>query len=139
MGAAWVGERAEDMPVPADSAIIFAPAGELVPPALAALAKGGTVALAGIHMTDVPAMNYQRHLFHERDLRSVTANTRADARELLAEAAAIGVRPHTTPYPLTDANRALNDLKADRIDGTGVLAVGGTEHGMLKPPAGAGR
>jgi propanol-preferring alcohol dehydrogenase len=72
-------------------------------------------------MTDVPSMNYKNHLFYERDLRSVTCNTRVDGRELLAEAAAIPIRPHTTIYPLADANRALQDLKNDRISGTGVL------------------
>ena len=109
------------------SAIIFAPGGELVPQALAALEKGGTVALAGIYMTPVPEMDYDKCLFHERDVRSVTANTRADGRELLAEAAQIPIRPHTTTYPLSDANRALQDLKSDRIDGTGVLVVRGTD------------
>jgi len=123
MGAAWVGERAEDMPVLADSAIIFAPAGELIPPALRKLEKGGTLALAGIYMSDVPAMDYEHHLFHEKNIRSVTANTRADGRDLLAEAAAIPIRPHITTYPLHDANRALQDLKADRIAGTGVLVM----------------
>lgn len=79
-----------------DSAIIFAPAGELVPPALEALDKGGTLALAGIHMTDVPQLRYERHLFHERNVHSVTANTREDGRELLAEAASIPIRPWVT-------------------------------------------
>lgn len=124
MGAAWVGENPRDMPVKTDSAIVFAPAGELVLPALAGLEKGGTVALAGIYMTPVPQMDYDKYLFHERDCRSVTANTRQDGRDLLAEAAAIPVRPHTTTYPLDQANRALGDLKADRINGTGVLVVG---------------
>jgi len=123
MGAAWVGEQAEDLPVKVDSAIIFAPAGALVPPALAALKKGGTLALAGIHMTPIPQMDYQKHVFYERDIHSVTANTRADGRELLAEAARAGVQPHTTTYPLADANRALQDLKHDRIRGTGVLVI----------------
>ena len=75
-------------------------------------------------MTPVPQMDYDKYLFHERDCRSVTANTRQDGRDLLAEAAAIPVRPHTTTYPLDRANRALADLKADRINGTGVLVVG---------------
>ncbi|HUT61243.1 MAG TPA: zinc-dependent alcohol dehydrogenase family protein [Phycisphaerae bacterium] len=123
MGAAWVGEKADEMPVKADSAIIFAPAGELIPPALERLAKGGTLSLAGIYMTAVPPMDYEKHLFYERNVRSVTANTRQDGRELLAEAAAIPIHPHTTSYPLADANRALNDLKADRIDGSGVLVA----------------
>ena len=125
MGAAWVGESAQDMPASTDSAIIFAPAGELVPPALAKLNKGGTLSLAGIYMTPIPELDYAKHLFHERQIRSVTANTRDDGRELLAEAAKIPIRPHTTTYPLADANRALQDLQADRINGTGVLVVGG--------------
>jgi alcohol dehydrogenase, propanol-preferring len=123
MGAVWVGENAAEMPVKAHSAIIFAPAGELVPPALEQLEKGGTLALAGIHMSPIPALDYERYVFYERDLHSVTCNTRADGRELLAEAAAIPLRPHTTVYPLADANRALQDLKSDRIQGTGVLVL----------------
>jgi len=123
MGAAWVGERAQDMPVKADSAIIFAPAGELVPPALEKLEKGGTLSLAGIYMTPLPPLDYDKHIFYERNIHSVTANTRADGRELLAEAAQIPIRPHTTTYPLAEANRALQDLKADRISGTGVLVI----------------
>lgn len=124
MGAVWVGERAADLPAPVDSAIIFAPAGELVPPALEKLNKGATLALAGIHMSDVPSMDYERHLFYEKNVHSVTANTRQDGRELLAEAAAIPIRPHVSEYPLCDANHALRDLKGDRIAGTGVLLVG---------------
>ena len=123
MGAAWVGTDAGDMPVRTDSAILFAPAGELVLPALAALKKGGTLALAGIHMTPIPAMDYERYVFYERDLRSVTCNTREDGRRLLAEAAEILARPHTTLYPLAEANRALSDLKHDRLSGTAVLMV----------------
>jgi propanol-preferring alcohol dehydrogenase len=123
MGAVWVGQRVEDMPEQVDSAIIFAPAGELVPPALLALRKGGTLALAGIHMSPIPKMDYDRYVFYERDIHSVTSNTREDGRELLAEAAEIPIRPHTVTYPLDDANRALGDLKADRISGTGVLVV----------------
>jgi propanol-preferring alcohol dehydrogenase len=123
MGAVWVGENASDMPVKADSAIIFAPAGELVPPALEALNKGGTLALAGIHMTPLPEMDYQRYVFYERDIHSVTCNTREDGRQLLAEAAEIPIHPHTTQYALKDANRALQDLKDDKINGTGVLVM----------------
>ncbi len=123
MGAVWVGEDAGQMPVKVDSAIMFAPAGELVLPALESLKKGGTLSLAGIYMTPIPQMDYMRYVFYERDIHSVTCNTRNDGRELLAEAAAIPIRPHTTAYPLAEANRALNDLKADRISGTGVLIV----------------
>jgi propanol-preferring alcohol dehydrogenase len=123
MGAVWAGQRAEELPVKVDSAIIFAPAGELVPPAMAKLEKGGTLALAGIHMSPIPEMDYDRYVFFERDIHSVTSNTRDDGRELLAEAAAIPIRPHTTTYPLAEANRALLDLKRDQIGGTGVLLV----------------
>jgi alcohol dehydrogenase, propanol-preferring len=123
MGAIWVGEDAAQMPVRVDSAIMFAPAGELVLPALESLKKGGTLSLAGIYMTPIPQMDYQRCVFYERDIHSVTCNTREDGRQLLAEAAAIPFRPHTTIYPLADANRALQDLKNDRISGTGVLTI----------------
>jgi propanol-preferring alcohol dehydrogenase len=124
MGADWVGESTDGLPEKADSAILFAPAGELVPTALGALKKGGTLALAGIYMTPTPPLDYERDLFYERNVRSVTANTRADGRGLLAEAAAAGVRAHTATYALDEANRALQDLKADRINGTGVLLCG---------------
>ena len=123
MGAVWAGGDARQMPVRADSAIIFAPAGELLAPALEHLEKGGTLALAGIYMSVIPPLDYEKHLFYERNVHSVTANTRADGRELLAEAAQIPLRPHVNRYPLADANRALQDLKADRINGTGVLIV----------------
>ena len=123
MGADWVGGDASGLPEKADSAIIFAPAGELVPPALASLKKGGTLALAGIHMTDIPSLNYKKHLFYERNICSVTSNTRGDGEQLLAEAAQVPVRPHMVVYPWTQANRALQDLKHDRINGSGVLRV----------------
>ncbi|NQU76748.1 MAG: zinc-dependent alcohol dehydrogenase family protein [Planctomycetes bacterium] len=123
MGAKWVGENAADMPVKVDAAIVFAPAGDLVPPALAALQKGGTLALAGIYMTPIPQLDYEKHLFYERNIHSVTANTRADGLALLAEAAQIPIRPHVTCYDLHDANYALQDLKADKINGTGVLMM----------------
>jgi propanol-preferring alcohol dehydrogenase len=108
----------------AHSAILFAPVGELVLPALEALDDGGTLALAGIYLTDIPALNYERHLFHEKNLRSVTANTRQDGEELLRIAAEIPIRPQTTSFPLADANRALQQLKHDGIQGSGVLVVG---------------
>lgn len=123
LGAAWTGARIEDLPVEVQSAILFAPAGGMVPPALEKLEKGGTLALAGIYMTPIPAMDYQRCVFYERDIHSVTSNTRQDGRELLVEAAEIPIRPRTTAYRLEEANRALADLKADRINGTGVLVV----------------
>ncbi|MGH3855616.1 MAG: alcohol dehydrogenase, partial [Pseudonocardiaceae bacterium] len=102
-------------------AILFAPAGELVPAALAALDRGGTLALAGIHLTDIPMLNYQRHLFQERQLRSVTANTRHDGHEFLRFAAEHRLRVTTTPYPLDRADAALTDLAANRVHGAAVL------------------
>jgi len=123
LGARWVGEADALPPVPLDGAIVFAPAGELVPPALRALRKGGTLALAGIHMSTIPAMSYDEHLFHEKTLTSVEANTRADGEALLAIAAAIPIRSRRVLFPFADANRALATLKHDGIDGTGVLVV----------------
>ena len=108
-------------PEPLDGAILFAPAGELVPIALRALDRGGTLALAGIWLSDIPALNYERELFQERRLRSVTANTRADAVEFLSLAAQHGIRSTTTAYPLTAADRALADLAAGAFSGAAVL------------------
>ncbi|MGZ3404928.1 MAG: zinc-dependent alcohol dehydrogenase family protein [Polyangia bacterium] len=124
LGAAWVGEADALPPVPLDGAIVFAPAGELVPPALRSLRKGGTLALAGIHMSPVPAMTYEEHLFHEKTLTSVEANTRADGEALLAIAAAIPIRPRRRLFELADANLALATLAHEGIDGTGILVVG---------------
>src|SRR5690606_1473265 len=121
LGAASAGGAADPPPEPLDSAILFAPAGELVPAALAALDRGGTLAIAGIHLTDVPVLNYQRHLFYERTVRSVTANTRADGREFLAVVAEHRIDVTTTPYPLDEADRALADLAGDRVNGAAVL------------------
>ena len=121
MGADWAGESHDSMPAPLDGAIVFAPAGDIVPPALRALRSGGTVVLAGIYMTPLPEMDYEPHLFHEKNLRSVEANTRADGEALLAEAARIPVRTEVTTFPLARANEALMRLKQDRIDGSGVL------------------
>lgn len=121
LGAKWAGSRAEDMPVLADSAIIFAPAGSLVPQALRRLRKGGTLALAGIYMTDIPAMDYERHLFYEKNVHSVTANTRQDGIELLEAAAEIPIRPQVRLFYMHEANEALLKLKQDRIQGSGVL------------------
>ena len=123
LGAAWAGGSGDPPPERVDSAIIFAPAGELVPLALKDLRKGGTVALAGIHMSDVPAMAYEPHLFWEKTLQSVTANTRSDGEALLTEAAAIPVRPRVTLYALADANRALQAMHGDRVEGTVVLML----------------
>ncbi len=123
LGAAWAGAPGEPPPEKLDAAIVFAPAGALVPVALRDLDKGGTAALAGIHMTDVPAMSYESHLFWEKTLQSVTANTRADGDALLAEAAAIPIRPRITRYALSDANRALADVKASDVEATAVLMI----------------
>ncbi len=123
LGAEWAGGADSELPVAVDSAIVFAPAGELVPRALRAVDKGGTVALAGIHMTDVPIMSYEPHLFWEKTLQSVTANTREDGEALLREAAVIPIRPHVRRYALADANRALADVAGDRVQGTAVLMV----------------
>lgn len=121
MGARWAGARAEDMPVLTDSAIIFAPAGPLVPQALKRLRKGGTLALAGIYMTSIPEMDYENHLFYEKNVHSVTANTRQDGNELLQVAAEIPIRPQVQLFPMQQANEALIQLKKDSIQGSAVL------------------
>ena len=102
----------------------FAPVGHLVPPALQALERGGTVALAGIHMSAIPTLDYSRDLFQERTLQSVTANTRQDGLDLLQVAAQIPIRTHTHTFQLEDANLALQELKAGNISGAGVLQIG---------------
>jgi propanol-preferring alcohol dehydrogenase len=110
-------------PEPLDGAILFAPAGELVPPALRALDRGGTLAVAGIWLSDIPGLDYQRELFEERVLRSVTANTRADGEEFLRLAERLGVRATTTRYSMAEADTALADLAAGAYAGTAVLHV----------------
>lgn len=121
LGAAWAGGATDRPPAPLDGAVLYAPAGDLVPAALGALDRGGRLSIAGIHLTDVPVLRYQDHLFQERELVSVTANTRADGEELLAVASRIGLHVETTPYPLDAADRALRDLAADRVRGAAVL------------------
>lgn len=123
LGASWVGAAADRPPVALDAAIVFAPAGDLVPVALEAVGPGGTVVLAGIHMSTIPAMTYHDHLFLERDLRSVTSNTRRDGEELLRLAGRLEIRPKVTTYGFESADRALADLAAGRISGSAVLAV----------------
>jgi len=123
LGAASVQGAADPPPVPLDAAILFAPVGELVLPALAALDRGGTLAIAGIHLSDIPVLNYQRHLFQERQLRSVTSNTRADAREFLAFAEKHHIEVSTPEYPLARADQALTDLADGRIAGAAVLRL----------------
>jgi alcohol dehydrogenase, propanol-preferring len=123
VGATWVGGEDERPPVPLSSAIVFAPAGTLVPVALEALDRSGTLALAGIHMSDVPSLDYERHLFYERDLRTVMSNTRRDGEELLRLAARLGVRVHATAYPFAETDRALADLAAGRLSGSAVVTL----------------
>jgi propanol-preferring alcohol dehydrogenase len=121
LGAASAGAADAAPPEPLDAAILFAPVGTLVPVALAALDAGGTLSVAGIHLTDIPPLNYQRHLFRERTLRSVTANTRDDGRRFLDLAGRHHLHVTTTPYPLGLADRALADLAGDRVEGAAVL------------------
>src|SRR5271165_3871503 len=121
LGAASAGDAAARPPEPLDAAILFAPVGELVPVALAALDRGGTLAIAGIYLSDIPPLNYQKHLFQERQLRSVTSNTRADAREFLGIAAEQHLAVTVHPYPLDAADQALRDLEAGAFDGAAVL------------------
>lgn len=126
LGASSASDVADPPPEPLDAALVFAPAGSVVPTALAGLDRGGVVAIAGIHLSDIPSLEYQRHLFQERELRSVTANTRADGTELLARAAAAGVRVTTTSYSLADAPVALGDLTHSHLTGAAVLVAPGT-------------
>jgi propanol-preferring alcohol dehydrogenase len=120
LGAAWAGGAFDAPPKRLDAAIIFAPAGELVPAALKALKKGGVLVLGGIHMSPVPSLDYSL-LYEERVVRSVANNTRQDGEDFLRVAAEIPVRTQVTPFPLREANRALNDLKSDRVNGAAVL------------------
>ncbi len=121
LGAASAQGAADPPPVKLDAAILFAPVGDLVLPALEALDRGGTLAIAGIHLSDVPSLNYQRHLFQERQIRSVTSNTRADARAFLDFAGRHRIEVTTPEYPLTRADKALTDLVEGRIAGAAVL------------------
>jgi alcohol dehydrogenase, propanol-preferring len=121
LGADWTGEAAEKPPAPLDSAILFAPAGNLVLPAMEALDRGGILSIAGIYLTPIPTLDYERHLFNEKEIRSVTANTRADGDELLRLAAKIPIRTHTIQMPLEEATEALRMLKHDELKGAAVL------------------
>jgi propanol-preferring alcohol dehydrogenase len=123
LGAASAQGTAEEPPEPLDAAILFAPVGELVPVALRALERGGTLAVAGIYLTDIPAIVYESELFYEKNLCSVTANTRADGEEFLRIASAASIRVVVTPYPLGRADEALRDLAADGVEGAAVLVV----------------
>lgn len=124
IGAEYVADSHDGPPEPLDSAIIFAPAGELVPLALQALDRGGTLAIAGIHLTDIPRLDYQQHLFQERSIRSVTANTRRDGEEFLELAVKAGISVTTSRYEFDQADQALSDLAAGRVRGAAVLLVG---------------
>ncbi len=121
LGVDSVGDAADAPPEPLDGAILFAPAGDLVPVALRALDRGGTLAIAGIYLSDIPAINYADELFQERQVRSVTANTRRDGDEFLTLAARLGIRPTTVPYPMSSAPAALADLAHGRFSGAAVL------------------
>ena len=123
LGATWAGDADEPPPVPLDSAILFAPVGDLVPPALRALDRGGTLSIAGIHLSDIPTLHYATELFQERQVRSVTANTRADGEEFLRIAAEIPIRPTITSYGFEQVDRALVDLATDRVDGAAVISM----------------
>jgi alcohol dehydrogenase, propanol-preferring len=123
LGGAWAGGTLDAPPEKLDAAIVFAPAGEIVPAALATLRKGGVLVLGGIHMSAIPSFSYDL-LYQERMIRSVANNTRKDGEDFLRVAAEIPIRMHTQIYPLGEANRALNALKNDAIEGAAVLRVG---------------
>jgi propanol-preferring alcohol dehydrogenase len=122
LGAVWAGGTLAEPPVKLNAIIIFAPAGEIVPAALKALKKGGTVVLAGIHMSVIPPLDYDL-LYYERVLRSVANNTRQDGDDFLRLAAEIPLRSEVEVFPLREANRALNALKNDAIRGAAVLQI----------------
>ncbi len=122
LGATWAGGTFDEPPKKLDAAIVFAPAGEIVPAALKALKKGAVLVLGGIHMSPIPSFNYDL-LYQERVIRSVTNNTRQDGEDFLRVAAEIPIRTHVQMYPLAEANRALNALKNDAIPGAAVLRV----------------
>ncbi|MCX8064797.1 MAG: zinc-dependent alcohol dehydrogenase family protein [Candidatus Hydrogenedentes bacterium] len=123
LGADWVGESPKDFPLLPHSSIIFAPNGEIVPLALQYLQKGGRLVLAGIYMSDIPPLIYEKHLFYEKEIISVTSNTREDGIELLKEAFEIPVEVHVECAPLSEANELLLKLKEGKINGSGVLVM----------------
>jgi propanol-preferring alcohol dehydrogenase len=121
LGATWVGNETEKPPVVLDRAVTFAPSGDVVLAALASLRKGGVVAINAIHLDRIPEFDYDRLLWGERQLRSVTNMTRADARDFLQIASEIGLQPKITLFPLDQANEALIAIKTDSIDGAAVI------------------
>jgi propanol-preferring alcohol dehydrogenase len=123
LGAEWIGNAGERPPAALDAAILFAPAGNLVIPAMEALDRGGILAVAGIYLSPIPALDYENHLFYEKELRSVTANTRADGEEFLKIAGEIPIHTRTVAFGLAEANVALKMLKHDEIKGAGVLRI----------------
>ena len=123
LGAVWAGIAEQTPPQKLHSSIIFAPAGELVPLALKALNKSGTLALAGIYMTPIPQLDYTEHLYYEKTLRSVANNTRKDGEELFGLAEEIPIRTTVSVFPLKEANQALQLLKQGKINGAGVLEI----------------
>ncbi len=123
LGADWIGEASDPAPAPLDAAILFAPAGNLVPEIMRSLTRGGILAIAGIYVTTIPPLYYESDLFYEREIRSVTANTRADGEEFLKLAGEIPIRSKTVGMELRDANEALNMLKHDELRGAAVLHI----------------
>jgi propanol-preferring alcohol dehydrogenase len=123
LGVASTQDSFDPSPEPLDSAILFAPVGTLVPPALAALDRGGTLAVAGIYLTDIPSLNYDTHLFQERTLRSVTSNTRGDGEEFLRLAERLRLQVTVNPYPFDKADQAVADLAAERFTGAAVISM----------------
>ena len=123
LGAASAQDSFDPSPEPLDSGILFAPVGDLVLPGLAALDRGGTLAVAGIYLTDIPVLNYQAHLFQERTLRSVTSNTRGDGEEFLRLAERLRLKVTVNPYRFEQAEQALADLAADRFSGAAVISM----------------
>jgi propanol-preferring alcohol dehydrogenase len=124
LGASWTGQAEEEAPRKLDAAICFAPAGSLVPQILGALDRGGRLALAGVTMTEIPALDYDRLLYHEREIISVANFTRRDAEELLTLAGDIPIRTDVETHPLERANEVLLRMKESRINGAAVLTVG---------------
>jgi propanol-preferring alcohol dehydrogenase len=124
LGATWVGTERETPPVALDRAVTFAPSGEVVVAALASLRKGGVVATNAIHLDRIPEFDYDRLLWGERQIRSVTNITRRDARDFLEVASRIGLQPRAVSFPLDQTNEALLAIQSDAIDGAAVVTPG---------------